>query len=168
MTSVLGQQESGGDQVAELFKIAFWLVAISEPVECVVVFLGELVAQFVGQGEVLAAAVRGWRVQDDAVVEERDPVAPASRIPALGQLVLFPDTQPEPLGKRSFRVGGEGFAVCRRDLAQDALGVTFQRVHVIPVPSSWPLASMKSSRTASHSPAFRWRPRRAVVTSMSR
>lgn len=87
-----GQQEPGGDQVTELFKIASWLVAISEPVECIVVFLGELVAQFVGQGEVLAAAERGWRVEDYAVIEERDPVAPASRIPALSQLGLFPDT----------------------------------------------------------------------------
>jgi hypothetical protein len=87
----------------------------------------------VGQGEVLAAAERGRRVQDDAIVEERDPVAPASRIPTLSQLGLLPDTQPEPLGKRSFRVGGKGFAVCRRDLAQDALGVAFQGVHIIPV-----------------------------------
>ena len=75
-----------------MFKIASGLVAISEPVECIVVFLGELVAQFVGQGEVLAAAVRGGRVQDDAVVEKRDPVAPASCIPALSQLGLFADT----------------------------------------------------------------------------
>jgi hypothetical protein len=75
------------------------------------------VAQFVGQGGVLAATERGWRVQDDAVVEERDPVAPAARIPALGQHVLLPDAQPEPLGQRSFRIGGEGVSVCRRDLA---------------------------------------------------
>ena len=39
-----GQQEPGGNQVAELLKIALRLVTIGEPVECVVVFLGELVA----------------------------------------------------------------------------------------------------------------------------
>ena len=107
---VLRKQQTLRDPITDGLKQPSGIVLVSEPVIDGWRFLGKPMTEFVRQGEVLSSARWRGRIENDAIVEERDTITGATVVSSLRQVLDCRNCQSKVGTKHSVRVRSESDA----------------------------------------------------------
>lgn len=138
----LGQQQPLGDAVADRLELLVRVGLLEEPVVDRRGLGDQPVAELVGQGEVLPAAVGRGRIEDHPVLEEGDAVAGPAITASLREVRGLLDLQVKSAAEHRDRVGGESGANLRREDREGGLDALLDRSH-------WPWFASRARTSSS-------------------